>query len=260
MADRSPRPRPRRALISGAGSGIGRATAQAFAAEGCGVALLGRRRDPLLETARRCRELGAEAEVLVADVGRDDQIEQAVSALDDRWRSLDVLVNNAGIPGFGTVEGTSLEQWEEVIRVNLTGPFLLSRRLLPKLRRGRHPAIIQVASTLGLVGLKGAAAYCAAKGGLVNLTRAMALDHAAEGIRVNAVCPAVVDTAMLDADRGDGRQERARERLVRLHPLGRIATPEEIAEVIVFLATPRAGFVTGAVITVDGGQLAGFSE
>lgn len=260
MPNESSSSETRRALISGGGSGIGRATALAFASRGYDVALLGRRRDPLLETARRCGEKGAEAEVLVADVGQEDQIEAAISALDARWQHLDVLVNNAGMAGFGTIESIGVELWEEVLRVNLTGPFLLSRRLLPKLRRGRHPAIVHVASTLGLVGLKGAAAYCAAKGGLVNLTRAMALDHAGEGIRVNAVCPAVVDTAMLEADRGEGPQKRYKEQLVHLHPLGRIATAEEVAEVIVFLASPTAAFVTGAVMTVDGGQLAGFSE
>lgn len=252
---------PGRYLISGAGSGIGRELARQWAADGARIALLGRRRDPLEATAAICREAGGTALVLPADVTDPEAVRGAAAEVEAAWGGLDGLVNNAGLAGYGGLEETSLEEWQRILAVNLTGPFLLTRAMVPLLRRGRSPGVVMVASTLGLVGLKRAGAYCAAKAGLVNFTRVLALEYAAEGIRFNAVCPAVVDTVMLATDRGDALEPGQRRlELAGLHPLGRLADPAEVAAVIRFLLSPAASFITGTAVTMDGGQMAGFSR
>ncbi|RMG45383.1 MAG: SDR family oxidoreductase [Acidobacteria bacterium] len=255
------RDRTRHALVTGAGSGIGRATAVRLAQAGYAVALVGRRRRELEETARACASAGGRAVVETADVGDPAEVDNAIAAVQRRFGRLEALVNNAGQAAFGTVETTPLEVWERLFRVNVTGAFLVSRAALPLLRAGERPAVVNVASTLGLVGMRRAAAYCASKAALVNLTRAMALDHAGEGIRVNAVCPGAVDTPMLRAPRGDEPASDARlERLGGRHPVGRIGRPEEIAEAIFRLLDPAFSFVTGTVLVADGGLTAGFAE
>lgn len=254
-------PAPRRTLITGAGQGIGRAIALELAVPGARLALYGRRPDTLDETAALCRARGAEALALPGDVTDERRLASVAASLQAGWGGLDGLVNNAGVAHFGTVETTIPEDWRHVLEVNLTGPFLVSRAALPLLRRGVAPAIVHVASNLGLVALKNAAAYCAAKAGLVNLTRAMALDHAGEGIRVNAVCPGAVATPMLLADRGDGTGARELvEELARAHPVGRIAEPGEVAAAVAFLLSPACQFATGAVLAIDGGSTAGFAR
>lgn len=251
----------RRVLITGAGSGIGKALAWRLAASGHRLALLGRLPGPLKEVAGRIGEGGVDTLVLEADVSREQEVRAAVERIGSEWGALDGLVNNAGITFFGTIEETPLTDWNRVLEVNLTGPFLVTRECLPWLRRGSQSAVVNVASTLGQVGLARAAAYCAAKAGLVNLTRVLALDHAAEGIRFNAVCPGVVDTPMLAVDRGDHRDAPGRRRdLEQAHPLGRVARPEEIAAAIENLLDPGSSFITGAVLTVDGGMTAGFAR
>jgi NAD(P)-dependent dehydrogenase (short-subunit alcohol dehydrogenase family) len=252
---------PRRALVTGAGSGIGRATAVRLAAGGARVALVGRRRDPLEETAGLCREVGGEPLVCPADVTRVDAVDAVVGAAGARWGALDALVCSAGMAFYAGVEATSPEAWDEVLRVNLTAPFFVARAALPWLRRGDAASVVMVASTLGLTGLRGAAAYCAAKAGLVNFARALAIEEAAAGVRVNVVCPGVVDTPMLDTPREGSRSREERiERLAAAHPLGRIGRPEDIAAVIAGLLAKDAAFVTGAVVVADGGQSAGFLE
>ncbi len=254
--------KPRRhVLITGAGSGIGRALAEHLASEGHRLVLVGRRRAPLEETAAAAAERGGEAFVVPADVSDEGAVSGLAELLTNELGSLDALANVAGLAHFGTIEETGPEAWRRVLEVNLTAPYLVSRALLPLLRNGDAPAIVHVASTLAQAGLRRGAAYCAAKAGLVNLTRAMALDHADEGIRVNVVCPGVVDTPMIDVDRGDERASAERRALLAgLHPLGRLARPEEIAVVIAQLLGPESSFVTGSVVNVDGGLMAGFQN
>jgi NAD(P)-dependent dehydrogenase (short-subunit alcohol dehydrogenase family) len=251
----------RRVLVTGAGSGIGRSVCERLAGDGCRLWLVGRRFEPLEETAARCRGRALETVADSLDVTDEAAVSELADRVVDRWGALEGMVGSAGQTHFSSIENTSLADWTAVLAVNLTGPFLMLKHLLPALRAGRAPAVVHIASTLGLAGLCDASAYCASKAGLVNLTRAAALETAREGVRVNAVCPAVVDTGMLDADRGDGvaGQER-RLRLGRQHPVGRIATPAEIATVVASVLDPRASFLTGAVIPVDGGMLAGFLE
>jgi NAD(P)-dependent dehydrogenase (short-subunit alcohol dehydrogenase family) len=189
----------------------------------------------------------------LADLSNADAVERAAAELG----GLDILFNNAGIVRDGDVLETSLEDWERTLAVNLTGPFLMSRAAIPHLRRRGGGVIINNASTLGLVGLQRAAAYCAAKGGLVLLTRAMALDHAGEGIRVNAICPGIIDTAMpRRRDLGDADRQQLDRVYGPLAAAGRVGTPEEVAALVVFLASDEAAFITGAALPIDGGLTA----
>lgn len=254
---------PRRALVTGAGSGIGRAIVRRLAADATLLVLVGRRRGALEESARICSDVnpGVECLVMDADVSSVADVERVAGELAAQSDALDALVNNAGRAFFGRVEETTPEEWASVLGINLGGPFLVTRALLPLLRRGDGPAVVNVASTVGVVGLKGAAAYCASKAGLINLTRVLALDHASEGIRFNAVAPGVVDTEMMQvARKGSGLRSALRTELEDMHPLGRVATPGEIAETVCFLLSPRSSFTTGALVAVDGGLLSGFQQ
>jgi meso-butanediol dehydrogenase/(S,S)-butanediol dehydrogenase/diacetyl reductase len=235
------------ALVTGAGSGIGAATARALAAAGMKVALVGRRADRLAAIAA---DIGAgQSLVLPADVSDEAAISDAVGQAIAAFGRLDTLVNNAGKGWAGTVETTSFEQFQHIQAINLAGVFLASRAALPALKQSGG-SIVNVASVSGLGGDWGLAAYNAAKGGVVNLTRAMALDHGGEGVRINAVAPSLTRTDMTARPMAD---ERFMERMRRRIPMGRAAEPEEIADVILFLASPAARFVNGVVIPVDGG-------
>ena len=171
-----------------------------------------------------------------------------------------MLVNSAGVQRYGTVTETEEDVWDEVLDVNLKGMYLAARHTIPEMRRRGGGAIVNVSSVQAIASQTGVAAYTASKGGINALTRAMALDHAEENIRVNAVCPGSVDTPMLrwaaDLFKGENSVEATVEDWGRMHPLGRVARPEEVAEVICFLAGPKASFVTGADYRVDGGLLA----
>lgn len=242
------------ALITGGTRGIGLAAARLFRGAGAEVVLFAR------DAAR-----GAQAEQEVAgasfvagDVRRAADCEAAVARTLDLHGSLDVLVNDAGVIYRNrTVDAMSEEEWDETFDTNVKGAFLMSRAAIPALRRVRGN-IVNVSSYVGLVGFAGAAAYAASKAALINLTRSMALDHAADGVRVNAVCPGSVDTEMIRAAWRAHDDPSVAERAWKAkHPLGRIATPEEVAEVILFLASDRASFVTGVALPVDGGITAG---
>jgi NAD(P)-dependent dehydrogenase (short-subunit alcohol dehydrogenase family) len=242
------------ALITGAGSGIGRACALAFAREGARVALMGRRRERLEETAT---QIGGDALVVAGDLTSKDDIARAVDETVARFGALNILVNNAGILIAGTAESHTEAEWDETFNVNVRGLWRMSRAVLPHLRRAGGGSIVNISSVLGLVGARHRAAYAASKGAVTLLTKAMALDHAAEQIRVNCVCPGIVETDLVaDFVRKAPDPEAARRAREALHPLGRFGRPEDIAACAVFLASDESSWLTGAAIPVDGGYTA----
>jgi 2-keto-3-deoxy-L-fuconate dehydrogenase len=232
----------KRALVTGAGSGIGAAVARRLAGEGAAVVLADVRLAPVAELAT---ELDAHA--IEIDVRREKDVAPAMTGLD-------VLVNVAGIGSTTTAPDTTLDVWEDVFAVNARGTFLCCKHAIPDMIARGGGAIVNVASIAGLVGLKRRAAYCASKGAVVSLTRALAVDHVADGIRVNAVCPGTVDSPWvrrLVDEVGESLDElRARQ------PLGRLGTPEEVATAVAYLASDDAAFVTGTALVIDGGLTA----
>ena len=250
-----PRLAGKTALITGAGTGIGRAIALAMAREGAQIALAARRREPIESVAA---EIGAESQAIECDVTSRASVEVALAAAVSRFGRVNVVVNNAGAAVVADADKTSDEEWRRILDVNLTGTFYISRAALAEFRRIGGGAIVNIGSVLGLVARKERAAYCAAKGGVTLLTKAMALDHAHENIRVNCICPSIVETPLgaaslagsgLDLD--EARRIRARE-----IPLGRLGKPEDVAELAVYLASDESAWVTGAAWPIDGGLTA----
>jgi NAD(P)-dependent dehydrogenase (short-subunit alcohol dehydrogenase family) len=242
------------ALITGAGSGIGRACAIAFAREGARVALVGRRRGPLEDVAR---EIGSAAFVCPGDVSNKTDIERIVRETVAHFGGLNVLVNNAGKLVAGTAESHTEEEWDATFDTNVRGVWLLSKAALPHMRKSGGGSIINVSSVLGLLGAKNRVAYAASKGAITLMSKAMALDHAAEQIRVNAICPGIVETELVAQFITSAPDpEAARKQRVALHPLGRFGKPEDIAYMAVYLASDESAWVTGAAFPVDGGYSA----
>src|SRR5215471_6440293 len=245
------------ALITGGGTGIGRAIALAFAREGAGVALAGRRLEKVKEVAREIEKQGAAAIALQCDVIRAKDAERAVSETAKRFGKVNVLVNNAGTLSVSTVDTISEEDWDRVMTVNVKGPFLMSRAVLKEFRKAGGGAIVNIGSVLGLVAMKDRAAYCASKGGVTMLTKAMALDHALENVRVNCICPSIVETELVKGlfDRGEQGATLRKARMGTI-PLGRFGKPVDVAELAVFLASDESSWLTGAAIPLDGGLTA----
>ena len=246
----------RSAIVTGAGSGIGAAVARKLAAEGYGVVLSGRRVGLLEELAA---ELG-EAVVVAGDVGEPAHADTLAAAARDEFGGLDALVNNAGIGSSASLGDDEPERWDALLRTNLTGAFLVTRAALPLLLE-RRGAVVNIASVNAMRAGPGWASYCVSKAGLVMLAQSLANDYGPQGLRANAVCPGWVRTAMGDGGMDDlaellgiGREE-AYERAHAHVPLRRAAVPEEIAEVVSFLLSPAASYVSGAAIPVDGGGL-----
>jgi meso-butanediol dehydrogenase/(S,S)-butanediol dehydrogenase/diacetyl reductase len=245
------------ALITGGGTGIGRAIALAFAREGASVAVAGRRLEKLREVTREVEKTGGKGLAMECDVTRAKEVERAVRGTTERFGRLNVLVNNAGALSVSTVEGISEEDWDRLMTVNLKGPFLTSRAVLAEFRKAGGGAIVNIGSVLGLVAVKDRAAYCASKGGVTMLTRAMALDHAHENIRVNCICPSIVETELVKGVFNETEQGQAmRKARIATIPLGRIGKPGDVAELAVFLASEESSWLTGAAIPLDGGLTA----
>jgi len=245
------------ALITGGGTGIGRAIALAFAREGAGVAVAGRRLEKLREVISEVQKQGGAGLAVDCDVTRARDVERAVKGTVERFGRLNVLVNNAGTLHVSTVEGINEEEWDRVMTVNVKGPFLMSRAVLPEFRKCGGGAIVNIGSVLGLVAMKDRAAYCASKGGVTMLTKAMAVDHGHENIRVNCICPSIVETELVkglfDAS---GQGDALRTGRIALIPLGRFGQPPDVAEMAVFLASEESSWLTGAAIPLDGGLTA----
>ncbi|MDQ6795399.1 MAG: glucose 1-dehydrogenase [Chloroflexota bacterium] len=250
------------AFVTGGSQGIGRAVAELLAESGAAVGVCGLEADVVGETVATIKKAGGEALATPADVTNRASIHAAVDATVKRYGRLDALVTSAGIQRYGTVMETDEATWDEVLAVNVKGVYLAAQAALPHLRRSGQGSIVVISSVQAHVSQRAVAAYSASKGALDALVRAMAVDEAPHGVRVNAVCPGSVDTPMLRSSArrfSDGSAEGA-QALVdtwgRSHPLGRVANPREVAEVVSFLAGPRASFVTGEDLRVDGGLLA----
>lgn len=248
------------AVITGGGAGIGFAVARRLAWDGASIVLCSDRQAQLEEAVAELRADGLEASGMRADVTSSADMRGLISFAVESYGGVDILVNSAGIQRYGTVVDTEEEVWDQVLDVNLKGIYLASKHVIPEMRERKGGAIVNVSSVQAFASQRGVAAYTASKGGVNALTRAMALDHAHEKVRVNAVCPASVDTPMLrraaDLFKGEKSLQETVEDWGKMHPIGRMAKPEEVAEVISFLASTRASFVTGGEYKVDGGVLA----
>jgi NAD(P)-dependent dehydrogenase (short-subunit alcohol dehydrogenase family) len=242
-------------LITGALTGIGRATAIAFAREGAHVVVCGRRDDAGNALATELRTLGVEAEYIRADVRHEDDVRSLVDRTVTRFGGLDVAVNNAGTEGKpGPVTEQSAETYATTFDTNVLGTLLSLKHELRVMLPQRHGSIVNVSSTFGRAGGAGASVYVASKHAVEGLTKAAALEVAGSGVRVNVVAPGPIETGMLDRFTGNADNKAS---LVSRVPLKRVGLPEEIAQAIVFLASDKAAFITGASIAVDGGKLAG---
>jgi NAD(P)-dependent dehydrogenase (short-subunit alcohol dehydrogenase family) len=245
------------ALITGGTSGMGRATAVLFTQEGARVAITGRNEARGQEVVAEIEQAGGMAIFIRSDVRFAEDCRRAVEETLQTFGRLDILFNNAGVLYANTVLDCTEEEWDLTLDTNLKGTYLMSKFALPAMITQGSGVIINNASGWGLVGGDAAAAYCASKGGVVLLTKAMAIDHARQGIRVNCICPGDVDTPMLPEDaqrRGMKWEEYLASAANR--PMGRIGKPEEIAKAVLFLASDDSSFVTGAVLAVDGGGTA----
>jgi NAD(P)-dependent dehydrogenase (short-subunit alcohol dehydrogenase family) len=246
------------ALVTGGAVGIGRATCARFAREGAAVTVFDRDADGARACADEIEASGGRSLAIAGDVTRLDDAVAAVARSAETFGGLDVLVNNAGVIGSGTVETTDEAEWHRVVSVNLTGVYLVSKAAIPALRQRGGGAIVNVSSAAGLAAWYDQAAYDASKGAVVNLTRSMALDFASAGIRVNCLVPAHVVTPMSENFIRAGGAEAAyrRERVLEAIPLGRFSEPEEIAAGALFLASDEASYATGSCLVLDGGYLA----
>jgi NAD(P)-dependent dehydrogenase (short-subunit alcohol dehydrogenase family) len=237
-------------LVTGAGSGIGRCIAEMFAAEGSPVAVVDIDGERAQQTADAIAASGGRAVAIRADVAVPADVDRAVTSCVDQLGPPQILVNNAGIGQLGTVSDLRLEQWERTFAVNVTSVFLFSRLVIPHMARQKGGRIINIASVTGLVASPGRAAYCASKGAVVMLTKAMALDLAPSGVTVNAICPGVITTAMTKDSLEDDSTHAEK---IAKTPLGWLGDPSDIAAGAVYLASPGARFATGSCLVIDGG-------
>jgi NAD(P)-dependent dehydrogenase (short-subunit alcohol dehydrogenase family) len=245
------------ALVTGGTQGIGEAIVGVFAAEGARVVFCGRRLDAGEKLERRLSQAGLTALYVSADVSKEADVRLLVATVLERFGRLDIVVNNAGITASGPVEHLALETWRSVMEHNVTSMFLVSREAIPALRAAGGGSIINLGSTYGVVGAAGSSAYGASKAAAINFSKTLALEVAADGIRVNALCPGSTTTPMnLEWAAAQPDPDAALRELAARHPLGRTASPLEQARAALFLASDDASFVTGHALMVDGGYTA----
>jgi NAD(P)-dependent dehydrogenase (short-subunit alcohol dehydrogenase family) len=241
------------AFVTGAGTGIGCATALAFAREGAGAAVADVSDRDNRETARMIEEAGGRALAFACDVTRTEDVKAALDKTVEEFGRLDVAFNNAGVEQeTKAVAEISEEEWDRIVAVNLRGVFLCMKHEIPLMLEQGGGAIVNTSSGAGVKGFTGGAAYVAAKHGVVGLTRSAALDYAASKVRINAVCPGIIDTAMMGRVTGDTQE--GREAVIAQEPIGRMGRPEEIAAAVLWLCSDAASFATGHAMVVDGGQ------
>lgn len=243
------------ALVTGAGSGIGRATALAFARQGAKVVIADVAADAGEETAALARAENTDALFVRTDVSQRADVEALVQAAVDQYGRLDYAHNNAGIPGpQALLADYGEETWDQVIATNLKGIWLCMKYEIQQMLRQGGGAIVNTSSVAGLRGSQGVSAYVASKHGIIGLTRAAALEYARDGIRINAIAPGTIQTPMLD--RFTGGDELTLEQFAKSEPVGRLGSPDEVAQAVLWLCSDSASFVTGAILAVDGGRLA----
>lgn len=246
------------ALITGGGSGIGRATALLFAREGAAVAVVDLDESRAQAVAREIEDEGGQAIAVRCDVSQAADCQRAIQETVTAFGGLDILFNNAGIIRRASVLEISEEEWDQAMAVNVKSIYLMSRYAIPVIAKAGGGAIVNTGSGWGLVGGRNAVSYCASKGAVVNMTRAMALDHAAQKIRVNCVCPGDTDTGMLRSEAQQlGATTDAFLAEAADRPLRRVGKPEDIAQAVLYLTSGASSFVTGTTLVVDGGGLAG---
>lgn len=248
------------ALVAGGSLGIGRAAAIRLAAGGAQVVVAARRIDAVEETVAAIKMDGGIAIGVAADVSKSDDVQRFVQSGLDAFGGVDILVNSQGIQRYGNVEETTEEQWDEVMNVNLKSMFLTAHFAIPEMKKRGGGSIVNVASVQGLATQTTVAAYSTSKAAIIGLTRTIAVDYAKLKIRANVVLPASIDTPMLRGAADLFRGENSNDSLVsdwgKMHPIGRVGTPEEVAELIAFLASDRASFITGSEYKIDGGMMA----
>jgi NAD(P)-dependent dehydrogenase (short-subunit alcohol dehydrogenase family) len=245
----------RKIVITGGAAGIGLSTARQLICEGAAVGLLDLDGSAAQTAAKELQNEGGKAFGVAADVTDAAAMTRAIAEASEALGGIDGLFNNAGIAGFGSVHESTPESWQRIWAVNVTGTFLTSRAVLPQMIAQGRGAIVNVGSVAGMVGIPGMAAYCAAKGAIVNLSRQMAAEYAKHGVRVNCVCPGTIaETAMGKSLLGSDTSEAAMNKRLAKYPIGRFGKPEEIAEAVVFLLSDAASFCVGAIVAVDGGM------
>ena len=247
------------ALVTGAASGIGRATAVLFGQEGAKVMCADLDAEGAERVAKQIADGGGEAASTQADVSQAADVERMVRETVERWERLDVLVNNAGIYFILPLTQVPEEEWDRLININLKGVFLGCKYAIPEMVKGGGGSIVNTASIAGLRGSANWTTYCASKGGVVQLTKAVAMEVARLNVRVNCVCPGIIDTGMFDqaVDMVAVDRDELATTIGEVHPMGRIGRPEEVAAAILFLVSEEASFITGVPLSVDGGLWAG---
>lgn len=245
------------AIVTGANSGIGEASAMLFAREGAKVVICARRPDAGQATVDKIKAEGNEAILAKCDVSRKEDIYAAVDLAVKTWGGVDIVMNNAGMALVKNVMDTSDDEWDQVMNTNVKSIFHMAKASIPHMRKRGGGSIINVASQLAMVAAPNFAVYTAGKGAILNFTRALALDHAKDNIRVNCLCPGAVATPLLlNQFKGQDGPQGGLQDLVNMHPLGRLGKPEELAAAALFLASDASSFMTGAPLVIDGGYIA----